>query len=195
MRDASRSVGVVGAGAVGTILAAHLERAGLRTVLVESGRRYDEVARDGLRVRGGVELNERPWRLARTIESLPEEERRSPGVWCLCTKAWSIASLLPSLRRALPEDVNVVGFQNGIGGERQLADALGARRVACTAVNFAGDRAEREGEIRLAWFNPPNYLGMCEGEEATAAQLADMLTLAGLDTEMASGREMGADTT
>jgi 2-dehydropantoate 2-reductase len=48
---------VIGAGALGTILAAHLSAAGHQVTVLARGRRADQVAQHGLIVRGLVELN------------------------------------------------------------------------------------------------------------------------------------------
>ncbi len=183
MVDATDPIGIVGAGAVGTILAAHFERAGVPTVLVERGPRHDEIARLGLRVTGLVDLRVTPRHLVRSLDALPMDDRLRPRVWFICTKAWSIPELRPALARMLPNDAWVVSVQNGMGAEKLLSESLGADRVACAVINFAGGHAPSGGVVRLVWFTPPNHVGFCAGSDRAAEALARALTRAGLRTE------------
>jgi 2-dehydropantoate 2-reductase len=190
MREASQPIGVIGAGSVGTILAAHFEASGRRTVVVECGSRHDQVKTDGLRVTGSLLVSAKPWRVARTLEELSETDRVAPWLWCVCTKTWSVPSLLPSLRRWLPPSARVLSVQNGMGAEDMLAGTLGPHRVACAAINFAGGIADDGVSTRLSWFNPPNYVGVCSGEDRTAEDAATLLTQAGLPTEAVSSDQI-----
>jgi 2-dehydropantoate 2-reductase len=190
MREASQPIGVIGAGSVGTILAAHFEASGRRAVVVESGPRYDQVKTNGLRITGSLQMSATPWRVARTLEELSDADRAAPWLWCVCTKTWSVPSLLPSLRRWLPPSARVLSVQNGMGAEDILAGTLGAHRVACAAINFAGGVANDGVSMRMSWFNPPNYVGVCSGEDRTADEAATLLTEAGLPTEAVSSDQI-----
>lgn len=190
MLNGSHPIGIVGAGAVGTVLAAHLERAGRKTMLVEPGPRHERIARDGLRVTGIADISRRPWRVARSLEALPDDERKQAKLWCICTKAWSIPEILPALQHLLAPGTSVLSVQNGLGAEDMLAEALGPARVACAAVNFAAGLAGDGSAVQLVWFNPPNYVGVCQGDPHVARDVATLLTGAGLRTELVSNREI-----
>ncbi len=190
MREASQPIGVIGAGSVGTILASHLEASGHRTIVVECGNRHDTVMTDGLRVTGALRMTAKPWRVARTLEELSDADRAAPWLWCVCTKTWSVPSLLPSLQRWLPSSARVLSVQNGMGAEDMLAGTLGPHRVACAAINFAGGIADDGISVRLSWFNPPNFVGVCLGEDRAAEEAAAVLTKAGLRTEAVSSDQI-----
>jgi 2-dehydropantoate 2-reductase len=190
MHDTSYPIGIVGGGAVGTILAAHFERAGRRTILVECGDRYEKLASDGIQVTGLVNVAAKPSHLARRLEDLPEAKRQEPRLWCICTKTWSLHALLPSLQRLLPATARVLSVQNGLGAESMLATVLGSHRVACAAVNFAGGCARDGASVRMVWFNPPNYVGVCEGSNENAVEIAALLTNAGLSAEATSSEQL-----
>ncbi|MBI5548760.1 MAG: 2-dehydropantoate 2-reductase [Deltaproteobacteria bacterium] len=186
-----RPLAVLGAGAVGTILSAYLGKAGEKVALVEGadGRR-EQVAKDGLVVTGKVDnVLARPTNVLRSIEELRDLK---PSALFICTKTWSLKTILPALAKVLPTDTLVISFQNGIGPEDDVAEFFEPERVARGIVNLAGG-VNPDGSVTMQWFNPPNYLGMLEdGSPDASARLdrvKDVLNGAHLTTKIVPSQE------
>lgn len=182
-----KRIGVIGAGAIGSIVAAHLGRSGCEVTLIESGPRRGQVEQHGLTVTGVLEVpTQRPALLA----SVDELRGRPLDALFVCTKAWSLPSLLPPLHAALDPGAVVVSYQNGIGPEDDVAAQFGSGRVCRGIVNFAGGVAPGGDRIVVAWSTPPSYLGPLEPDSDRAVGLADLLTAAGLPTKAISAHEV-----
>jgi 2-dehydropantoate 2-reductase len=103
------TVAIVGAGAIGGLLGAHLSRSGQDVVLVARGPHLAAMRERGLTVRGaGVEFTARP-RCTDDMAAISEAE-----VVFLTLKAHSIPAVAPAIGAALADDACVVGTMNGI---------------------------------------------------------------------------------
>jgi 2-dehydropantoate 2-reductase len=183
----SKRIGVIGAGAIGSILGAHLARAGREVVLIESGPRFAQIQQHGIATTGALEVpTQRPTLLASVDElaGMPLE------ALFISTKAWSLRSLLPALAQALDPGAVVVSFQNGIGPEEELAACFDRARVCRGVVNFAGGVAPAGDRVNVAWSTPPNYLGPLQDGDERARELATLLTAAGLETKLLTAHEV-----
>ena len=123
------TIALLGAGALGSVLAARLVQGGAEVVLIADGARAKRLRR-GLRVVGLTQFHE-----ALAVQSTPE----GCDWLLLCTKSWQLEPLLPRLKAWC---VPVVACQNGLLAVDALADALGAGNVAgfvTGSVLHAGD--------------------------------------------------------
>ena len=181
MKATKRPVAILGAGPVGSILAAYFAKSGQKIVLVESrDERRQQIADHGLSIKGRESFHTDGVEVVGSIEALKD---RPLAVLFLCTKTWSLRSILPQLAEVLDPDCLVVSFQNGIGPEEEVARFFPTDRVARGIVNYAGGVSE-QGEVSVAWFNPPNYLGpLEEASTPRLEQLAGLLSEAGLETK------------
>jgi 2-dehydropantoate 2-reductase len=183
----SKRIGVLGAGAIGSIVAAHLGRAGSEVTLVESGPRLPQVKEHGVACAGALEV---PTQRPTVLGAVAELQGRPLDALFICTKVWSLQELLPPLGKALDPGAAVVSFQNGIGPEEELAAVFGRARVARGVVNFAGGVAPAGDRVQVAWSTPPSYLGPLESSDDRAAELARLLTAAGLETKLLTTHEV-----
>jgi len=186
MRGSSRRpLAVVGAGPVGTVLAAALISTGERVVVVESDpMRRRHLAEEGLQVAGRPSLP-----AGEVVGSVADLARLEPRAVCLCTKTYSLPAILPPLRRALPRDAMVVCLQNGVGPEAEAARVFSARRVARGVLNFAAGLSRGTGQVTLRWQEGPNLLGPAHHAGLPGlAELATRLQQAGLPTRV-TGRD------
>lgn len=181
------AIAVVGAGVVGGILGACLLKAGREEVILvdASRRRLDQLGAGGLRVKdpksclmGDFSV---PVPLATTAIS-----DAGPGkvtVVFVCVKACVLPEILPALKPLAKAGAAFVSFQNGLGTEEALAQALGgSARILRGVVNYAG-RLLEDGAIEVGFFQKPNYLGASEAGAAKAAEaIAEVMTQAGLET-------------
>ena len=103
------TVAVVGAGAIGGLLGAHLSRAGQDVVLIARGPHLAAMQDHGLTVRGvGGEFKATP-RCTDDLSAISEAK-----VVFLTLKAHSIPAVAPAIGKALADDACVVGAMNGI---------------------------------------------------------------------------------
>jgi len=176
------TIGIIGAGPVGGILAAHLSAAGHTVVLVDAWREHIEKIRsDGLRITGKDRITARP---AHLLASVGELDVHAPEFVFVCTKACDLDNVLRGMSGALERsDAVFVSFQNGIDTEQVLAARMDRRRVLRGVVSYAGVLTG-PGEIRTSFFTPPNYLGWLDERGAEPCRkAAAVLTEAGLATE------------
>lgn len=188
--NGNEAIGIIGAGSVGSILAAHFANVGTETFVVECGPRFEQVREVGLRLRGRVEIDARPSVVVRDISELGEDQRRRMRICLVCTKTWSLKRMLPDLKRALEPNTIVVSFQNGIGPEEEIAQQFGYERVGRAIVNFAGGISPQTGEVHMAWFTPPNFVGVADGDNRSLKTLSKALTDAGLATDLIESHEV-----
>ena len=98
-------IGVIGAGALGSLLAARLTRAGHEVQVVARGQQRDTIAAHGIEVRGGFGDDRVAVRVVDHLEAVE--------LCLVCTKAHDAAAALESHAGELPS-IPVVMMQNGI---------------------------------------------------------------------------------
>jgi 2-dehydropantoate 2-reductase len=112
---------ILGAGAIGSIIGAHLARAGHGVVMLARGARAEYLERHGLAIRGLAELRT-PVAVLRDPHAL-----HAAGTLIVATKTPGTAAALEPLR-AVPFAVTL-SIQNGPLKNELLAAAFGAERV------------------------------------------------------------------
>ncbi len=151
---------IVGAGAIGGTMGAHLARAGHEVLFVDSVPEHvAAMTRDGLVIEGRLEVRVRvpavtPNALAGALAG------RAPEAVLLAVKALHTADALEPVVPLLGPASYVVSMQNGLN-ERVIAARIGAARTIGAFVNFGADyqapgRVEYSGAGAL-------YLGELDG--------------------------------
>ena len=162
---------ILGAGAIGSILGAHLARAGHSVVMLARGRRGQQVEREGLRVRGLANIV-MPVRVILDPMELPGAE-----ALIVATKAIDTARSLERLHR-VPIDV-AFSIQNGVMKNELLAAAFGADRVLGALANTSGELLD-SGEV-LFTRNVNLLIGeVAGGISARSARLASVIDASGV---------------
>jgi len=151
---------VLGAGALGSILGAHLARAGRSVVMLARGRRAEQIRADGLRITGLAEFTT-------AVPTLSDPgQLRSAGVLIVATKTPGTAEALVSLRHA---DIDVaLSIQNGPLKNELLAEAFGEQRVLGALANTSGELLPN-GQV-LFTRNVNILVGELSGEASSRAQ-------------------------
>ena len=173
-------VAVIGAGPVGSILAAHLSNAEHEVHLVEVQTHLLEAIKEkGMQIVGVEEL------YARVDETYDEIEGLQ-GVALdqvyICSKAIDLPVVSRHLENLALTDTDYISFQNGIDNERVLAGHFPKKRVFRAVINYAG-MITRPGVVRMTFFHPPNRIGGIVPEsEARARQLAQFQSDIGIET-------------
>ena len=164
---------IVGAGAIGGTMGAHLARAGHDVLFVDSVPEHvAAMTRDGLEIEGRLQVRVKvpavtPDALAGALAG------RAPEAVLLAVKALHTAEALEPVVPLLGPESYVVSMQNGLN-ERVIAARIGAARTIGAFVNFGADyqapgRVEYSGAGAL-------YLGELDGRMTPRLQaLGDAL--------------------
>jgi 2-dehydropantoate 2-reductase len=129
---------ILGAGAMGSILGAHLARAGHSVAMLARGRRADQVRSDGLRVSGLAELS-------MPVQVIDNPARlREAQVLIVATKAIGTAESLKPLAGAKID--YAFSIQNGVLKNDLLEAAFGAEHVLGALANMSGE-LKPSGEV------------------------------------------------
>ena len=162
---------ILGAGALGSIIGAHLARAGHSVAMLARGARAAHLERHGLAIRGLVEFTT-PVRTLRDPQAL-----RSAGALIIATKTPGTAASLEPLRAAQLEVT--LSIQNGPLKNELLTAAFGAERVLGALADTSGELLPG-GEV-LFTRNVGILLGeLSGGESARARRLAQTLDASGV---------------
>ncbi len=162
---------ILGAGAIGSIIGAHLARAGHSVAMLARGARAAHLEQHGLTIRGLVEFTT-PVRTLRDPQAL-----RSAGVLIVAIKTPGTATALEPLRAA--QLGLALSIQNGPLKNELLSAAFGAERVLGALADTSGELLPG-GEV-LFTRNVSLYLGELSGADSARAQrLARTLEAAGV---------------
>jgi 2-dehydropantoate 2-reductase len=153
-------IAILGAGAIGSIIGAHLARAGHSVVMLARGRRAEYIATQGLAICG----------LAEFSTSVPvlrdPAQLRSADVLIVATKTPGTAEALAQLRHV---DVGLAfSIQNGPVKNELLSAAFGADRVLGSLADTSGEMLA-DGRV-LFTRNVNILLGELPGGESARAR-------------------------
>ena len=122
---------ILGAGVLGSVIAAHLARAGRSVLLLARGARARQVSDQGLRIRGLVEFDQ-------PVPVLADPAAFGGAQYLVvATKTYSTESALAPIRGA--RIGAAFSFQNGLMKNEQLTAAFGAGRVLGAIANTSGE--------------------------------------------------------
>lgn len=151
---------ILGAGAIGSILGAHLTRAGHSVVMLARERRAQQIRNDGLRIKGLVDISI-------PVNTLSDASQlRGAEVLIVAMKTSGTAAALEPLRHA---GIDVAfSIQNGLLKNEQLIAAFGKDRVLGSLANTSGEMLA-SGEVVFTR-NVNLLVGELDGGETTRAQ-------------------------
>ena len=184
MEGKKPTIGIIGLGPVGSILAAHLAKSG-EDVVVEDivEKLLLTVKEEGLRISGITELTAK---IDKTASSASAFSKFNPDIIFIATKACILKFVLPEIKQILKPEMKIVSFQNGLGNEQIIAETLGIDTTYRVVINYAGNKVSH-GQAKMNWFQPPNYVGAFhKGKyttDETTKHIAHMMTASGLTTE------------
>jgi 2-dehydropantoate 2-reductase len=174
MDAAPASFVIVGAGSVGTVVAAYLRRAGHDVTLVTRPQYVQPLEARPLHVYGISDFEVR----AKVIDQLHEG---TPDFLILAVKTIDTASALESVRGLAPGAA--LSLQNGIVKDLALADAFGD--VAVVGATSIIGATMREPGVAEHTFNGATLLGELDGGSSPRVErLAGALSMAGLRAEV-----------
>jgi 2-dehydropantoate 2-reductase len=164
---------ILGAGAMGSIIGAHLARAGHRVVLLARERRAQQIEQQGLRLKGLADFTEHVPVLSDATQL------RAAEVLIVATKTHATERALAPLREARIEVAFSV--QNGLMKNDQLLAVFGAAHVLGALANISGELLAT-GEV-LFTRNERLCVGELDGRLSERAQrIAATIDAAGVRT-------------
>ena len=122
---------ILGAGAIGSILAAHLARAGHSVIVVARGERARAVARDGLRIKGLADFT------VQVAVVTEPAQLQAADTLIVATKTPGTEAALERLRHVRVG--SALSIQNGVLKNELLARAFGAERVLGALADTSGE--------------------------------------------------------
>ena len=172
---------VIGAGPVGSIVAAFLSRGGHEVTLCDIVASLLAPAVDpGISVEGTDTLHAKVNRVTTRVEELADDP---PDVVFVAVKATALPLIASALEGYATGDHYVVSWQNGVDTERVLAKNLPARSVLRAVVNL-GCVPLGPAHVRIAFHHRPHYIQELDPASRDAAiGICEALTGCGLDTQ------------
>ncbi len=170
---------VIGAGAIGSFVAARLHRAGNEVTLLARGRRLDQLRREGLRIASasGFETVQIPALEWDQLEGWPRQS-------IICTKTCDLPHVLDRLRILPGASGRIVTLQNGVEAPDQAARSLSDSTILAGRVH--GFFELREGTVRHVGVDPDILLGRTAGpDERAVDQVVQQLKAAGIASAVA----------
>lgn len=176
-----RKIGIIGAGPVGSIMAAYLARKGEDVYIVDINRELIQAVEAGGITITGVGENF-TIRLKGTGHFAASLERFHPDWIFIAVKFNYLESLLEEIKLFSKPEQKFLVLQNGIDNEDRVAEEFGKDNVFRFVINYAGMNDE-PGTVRMSFFNPPNYIGaLSHKNESKAKRMAKVISRAGLET-------------
>jgi len=178
------TIGIIGLGPVGSILAAHLAKSGVDLVVQDAMPNIrSKVKQDGISISGITKLTAKVDKIA---DSIPELVKSGVEIVFIVTKACYLKDILSEIKQVYTPKMKIVSFQNGLDNERLIAEQLGIDTAYRIVINYAGNLVG-PGNAVMNWFQPPNYVGAFhKGKyttDETTSKIASLLTEAQLKTE------------
>lgn len=171
MSTARTRFAILGAGAIGSIIGAHLARAGHPVVMLARGRRAEDIERRGLLIRGLEEF------FVRVPVCADPSRFEGADVLIVATKSYGTEAALEPLRQA---KIGIAfSIQNGLMKNGQLRAVWGSERVLGALADTSGELLS-SGEV-LFTRNACLYVGEFPGgPRAGAERVALILDGAGV---------------
>jgi 2-dehydropantoate 2-reductase len=177
----NQKIGIIGAGPVGSIMAAYLARKGEDVYLVDINQELiTAIEVGGITVTGvGDNFN---IRLKDTGYSAASLERFHTDWIFIAVKFNFLESLMKEIKLFYQPGQKFLIIQNGIDNEDRAAEEFGKDNVFRFVINYAG-MTDEPGTVRMSFFNPPNYIGvLSQKNESEAKEIAEVISGAGLET-------------
>ena len=164
---------ILGAGALGSIIGAHLARSGRSVLVLARGARARQIESQGLRIRGLAEFDQ-------AVPVLTDPTAfRGADFLLVATKTYGMDAALAPLRGA--NVGTALSFQNGLMKNEQLAGTFGAAQVLGAFANTSGE-VLATGEV-LFTRNEQLCVGELQGGASARAQaIARAIDAAGVHT-------------
>jgi 2-dehydropantoate 2-reductase len=164
-------IGIIGAGAMGTLFGFHLAAVGDVTMLDDNEAVAGSVERDGLRVN-----DEAPRKVAVARQA---RELYDSQMLFLFVKAVDTLRALRAFAGELDPSAPVISLQNGIGNEDAIKTALGGAVPVILGITTESAHTVERGHVRSSE-EGNTIIGAMTASQTTARTVTELLTRSGL---------------
>jgi 2-dehydropantoate 2-reductase len=179
-------IAVIGAGPIGSILAAYLSKIKKPVILVDILKdRLELIKKLGITVSGVSNFQTPIPSVCFAVSDLKKRySLKDISHIFVCVKAPALPNVVKEIK-ALKSKATVVIFMNGMDLELVAARVLDRDSVLRGVINYAGSIITGT-EVRMSFFNSPNHLGALNAKgEVKAKETAKLLSDTGLTTAFA----------
>jgi 2-dehydropantoate 2-reductase len=169
---------IVGAGAIGGLYAAYLDKVAEVVVLDTNREHVEAIRRDGLSLSGRTQAVAR---LA-AFASPAEMGRQRFDAAIILVKSQATDAAFRSIQHLLEGGPLLATFQNGMGNEELLMNASGLD--IAHGVSFEAARYDGPGRIHHLVHGEESWIGPARGEVEGVAWLGDLMSESGLPTKV-----------
>ncbi len=175
------NIAIIGAGPVGSIMAAYLAKNGEHITLVDTKEELIfAIQQNGITLLG--KEGRFTTHVKNTVQTTAELSPFEIDLFFISVKFNYMEPLLEEIKPIFKPGQKIIVVQNGIDNEDLVAEKLNKIDVLRFVINYAG-MYEKPGIVKMSFFNPPNYIGTIDPEnEDKAKDIAKMLSEAGLET-------------
>lgn len=181
---------IVGAGAMGSILAGFMARAGQDVTLIARGRSLTAIREHGLKVHT---QSDGDFNVPVRVVAADDYDDR-PDAVILCVKSYSLSSIYPLLERVCEPGTIVLSILNAVNIGSRIASSLQVPVQPVEGVAYVVVSQERPGEVtkKLDFFRMT--LGMPSGErlDSRVSEIRSDFAHAGIDAEVAENMTQAA---
>ena len=171
---------VLGAGAIGSIVAGHLARAGEDVILIARGDRAAFLRENGITITGVAEFNS-----ACSITTDPKELSEA-DVLIVAVKTHDMEAAISNVAHV--KFSSVMSVQNGVLANERLAEVFGAANTVGSTAFTSGEMSP-SGDVRFT-VNSGFYIGeLPDGLSDRVQELSVMLQNSGINTEAVANIE------
>jgi 2-dehydropantoate 2-reductase len=175
------SFAVIGAGAVGCIVAAFLAKGNHKVTLCDvAAELIEPAATRGIIIEGAEALKQKVTRVVNAADDLADD---LPDVIFICVKAPATPLIASAIEPFIKQGAYAISWQNGIDTELELAGILGKERVMRAVVNF-GCGLKGPAHVTMPFHHPPHYIQELHPDARPAVRaVSEALSEAGLNTQ------------
>lgn len=179
---------VIGLGPVGMILSVKLQQAGCHVALCEANEnKAEKIKTDGIILENV--FNEKA-HFEDVYTRIEDAKDFDADYIFFALKTTHTPDAVKKAESFITSKTIAVSVQNGIDTELMLVAGFGENRTLRMVVNYAGNTTSHN-TTRVTFFTPPNYIGSINDvAKDRAAELASILTGAGLETKDVSSFEL-----
>lgn len=182
------TVGIIGLGPVGMILAAKLRLQGVNVALcIRNEVRRNKIIEEGIKLENVITASASFEHVYERIEQFADLDL---DYLIVAVKTYHIHGLLDKIAALNSEKLTVISAQNGIDSEQLLVPVFGENKILRMVVNFAGIQ-QAPNLVNVTFFNGPNYIGSINDSRKKEAELfSNLLSNSDLQTEYVDSFEL-----
>lgn len=179
---ANHNIAIIGAGPIGSIMAAYLARNKENVFLIDIKEDLiSAIEKNGITITGVGDNFTIP--VKATGYSTGSLSQFDVDLIFIAIKLNFLDALMKEIKPIFKPGQKILLIQNGIDNEDRAAEKLSPDDILRFVINYAG-MIEKPGFFKMSFFNPPNYIGALSPEnELLAKEIAEFITDAGLETQ------------